>query len=70
MLLIVAAGGFALALSGLARWIFVLVIAAAATAAWVEGRPAVQARAEAESLGVPKPRDPADDSRMTQLFSG
>jgi len=67
----VGAGGYALAVSGTARWIFVLVIAAAAVSAWLEGRPAARARAEAEALPASRPDETAaSGSRLSQLLGG
>ncbi|GLZ75757.1 hypothetical protein Afil01_05640 [Actinorhabdospora filicis] len=68
MIAVTAGIGFALALSGLAGWFFVLIIAALAVTALVEGRPA--ARARAESAALPGSReDAAEAGRFTQLFS-
>lgn len=67
----VGAGGYALAVSGTARWIFVLVVAAAAVSAWLEGRPAARARAEAATLPASRPEETATSgSRLSQLLGG
>lgn len=68
----VGAGGYALAVSGTARWIFVLVVAAAAVSALLEGRPAARARAEAEALPASRPdgETAASGSRLSQLLGG